>query len=270
MKSPLPKVEKGFAKLGLTWAGVKGEFEDTKDIIGVMATLKSAGLDLDTGLAIFGREASTAALALAGAAFEAHDLEKVLKASEGTSEKMREKMSRGLPGAVDILKSSFEGLQLVLGAAGLTGALQKSRPEWMTDVTNAIAECLAGSSDVDGRCPFAGPGTSRRWRGAQGHLVRPRRPPASRQGCPLRRCSHIWSSFILANPVVLLIVGILRCWPLAWWLLIYYWDDLAAAIRNAWAWLKVKYPDVFQWVEDAWDEALRVDRHRDPGHVGSG
>ena len=137
-EKPSPKVEEGFTKLGLTWAGVNKEFRDTKDIIGVLGTLRSAGLDLPTGLAIFGREAGPAALALADATFEGHALEKVLEDSQGTADKMRKLMSKGLPGEVDKLKSAFEGLQLVLGKAGVTGALEKAAKA-VTDVINAIA-----------------------------------------------------------------------------------------------------------------------------------
>ena len=252
-EKPSPKVEEGFTSLGLTWAGVKKEFEDTKDIIGVLGTLRSAGLDLDTGLAIFGREAGPAALALSDATIAGHDLEKVLKASVGTADTMRKKMSRGLPGAVDSLKSAFEGLQLVLGNAGLTGALE-NLALMMTDVAKAIAsaspevQMLLVGALLLGPALLAVGAALKGISFALGGLLLVVRV--------VRGAMLAFGLILLVNPIFLFIAGIalLAAGLLA---LIFYWDDLTAAIRNAWAWLKVNYPGVFQWVEDAWDAALR-------------
>ena len=250
---PTAEIEGAFKKLGLTWAGVKKEFEDTKDIIGVMRTLKTAGLDLATGLAIFGREAGPAALALSDAGAEAHDLETVLKTGQGTADKMRKMMSKGLPGAVDQLKSAFEGLQLTLGAAGITGALERVAKA-VTNVTNAIGAAPPELQMLMAGALLAGPvllGVGAALKAlsfALGGLL-----PLIRA---VRFAMFLFGLAMLTNPFFLIVAAIAAV-AAGIVALIYHWDDVTAAIRTAWDWLAKEHPAVFQWIKDAWNGALQ-------------
>ena len=137
-EKPTPAIEEAFKSLGLTFDDVQKQFRESKDVVGVLRTLKTAGLDTSSALEIFGREASTGALILANQGAAAQALAKDFENVTGTADKMREKMESGLPGAVAQLTSSFEGLMLTLGDAGLTGFLEGAA-EALTDFNRWVA-----------------------------------------------------------------------------------------------------------------------------------
>ena len=136
---PPENVEAGFKSIGLSFQDMSKRLKDTGDIVGVMRTLVTAGLDATSALQIFGRESGTAAILLAKGGAEAQQLEGVFRGASDTADRMRERMESGLPGAVDQLKSAFEGLLLALGEAGITGALEDGA-RMLTRFTNSISE----------------------------------------------------------------------------------------------------------------------------------
>ena len=68
---PPENVEAGFKSIGLSFQDMSKRLKDTGDIVGVMRTLVTAGLDATSALQIFGRESGTAAILLAKGGAEA-------------------------------------------------------------------------------------------------------------------------------------------------------------------------------------------------------
>ena len=101
--------------LGIDFHTMREEFKKTGDITGVFRTLKTAGLDGQKALELFGREAVTAATIIAERAPQIEELEKALRNNEGAAKDMQKVMEKGLPGAVAQLKSAFEGMMPCLG-----------------------------------------------------------------------------------------------------------------------------------------------------------
>ena len=125
-EEPTTAVLDVFAKLGIDFHTMREEFKKTGDITGVFRTLKTAGLDGQKALELFGREAVTAATIITERAPQIEELEKALRNNEGAAKDMQKVMEKGLPGAVAQLKSAFEGMILALGDAGVTGFLERA------------------------------------------------------------------------------------------------------------------------------------------------
>ena len=136
---PSSRVQEGFEKLGLTWEAMSAQFQKTGDVVGVLRTLATAGLDGASSLDIFGREAGAGALLLAKAGQSVTDLQTKLENAEGSVTKMAELMQKGLPGAIQELRSVLEGLQLALGDNGLKGILEGA----IRTLSNWIRKLLA-------------------------------------------------------------------------------------------------------------------------------
>ena len=136
---PPENVIEGFKSIGLNFSDMSKTLKDSGDIIGVMRTMVTAGLDATSALQIFGRESGTAAILLAKGGAGAQELEEIFLSASTTADRMRERMESGLPGAVDQLKSAFEGLLLTLGERGITGALEKA-VNMLKGFINSISE----------------------------------------------------------------------------------------------------------------------------------
>ena len=130
-EDPSDRVAQGFAKLGLNFEDVRAEFLKSKDVVAIMRTLATAGLDAQGALQIFGREAGNGAIILAESGAAVQALNDDLREVEGSADAMRETMEAGLPGAVAQIKSAFEGLMLALGDGGLTGIIERAL-NWVT------------------------------------------------------------------------------------------------------------------------------------------
>ena len=123
-EKPTPAIETALGELGLSFETLNARVKEG-DLIGAMQMLNSAGLDTASALEIFGREAGNAALVIAGASSGLDEFDEALQNSTGTADKMRKIMESGLPGSVAQSKSAIEGLQLALGDAGLTSAVNR-------------------------------------------------------------------------------------------------------------------------------------------------
>ena len=150
-EKPSGRVQEGFAKLGLTWEEVNAQFLKSGDIVGVMRTLQSAGLDGSDALNIFGREGGAAAINLAVMGGAAAELQVKLQAAAGTAEEMSEAQEKGLPGAVKKFKSALEALQLTLGEGGLKGLMERvlrTITRWiliLNDASPAVQKLIIGA-----------------------------------------------------------------------------------------------------------------------------
>ena len=138
-EDPSDKVAKGFEALGLNFEDFRQRFAETGDIVGLFQTLKTAGLDTASALAIFGREAGAGAIILANNADKVGELQVALEDSGGAAQAMADRQLVGLPGALELLRSAAEGVVLALGASGLTAILTRAA-EIATDFARAISE----------------------------------------------------------------------------------------------------------------------------------
>ena len=142
-EDPTDKVREGFQQLELDFEEVR-EMVSRGDLVGALKLISNAGLDTRTALQIFGREAGAGATSLARAAEEVDGFIERLNAAEGTTDRMKEVIGRGLPGAVDQFRSALEDLQLELGDSGLRGAMIRildtirSFVRWFSDATGSI------------------------------------------------------------------------------------------------------------------------------------
>ena len=138
-EDPSDKVAKGFEALGLNFEDFRQRFAETGDIVGLFKTLRTAGLDTASALAIFGREAGAGAIILANNADKVGELQTALEDSGGAAQAMADRQLVGLPGALELLRSAAEGVVLALGASGLTAILTRAA-EIATDFARAISE----------------------------------------------------------------------------------------------------------------------------------
>ena len=138
-EDPSDKVAKGFEALGLNFEDFRQRFAETGDIVGLFRTLRTAGLDTTSALAIFGREAGAGAIILANNADKVGELQTALEDSGGAAQAMADRQLVGLPGALELLRSAAEGVVLALGSSGLTAILTRAA-EIATDFARAISE----------------------------------------------------------------------------------------------------------------------------------
>ena len=81
------------------------------------------GWDLQKAMDLFGREAGAAGMTLVRDIDLIEQMTKELENAHGTTERMADEMAAGLPGAIMLLKSAFEALQIGIGDAGLKSVI---------------------------------------------------------------------------------------------------------------------------------------------------
>ena len=173
-EDPSDKVAKGFEALGLNFEDFRQRFAETGDIVGLFQTLKTAGLDTASALAIFGREAGAGAIILANNADKVGELQTALEDSGGAAEAMADRQLVGLPGALELLRSAAEGVVLALGASGLTAILTRAA-EIATDFARAISEAPEWVQRLISGALLLGPALLGIAAAAKGLVVRARR-----------------------------------------------------------------------------------------------
>ena len=174
-EDPSDKVAKGFEALGLNFEDFRQRFAETGDIVGLFQTLKTAGLDTASALAIFGREAGAGAIILANNADKVGELQTALEDSGGAAQAMADRQLVGLPGALELLRSAAEGVVLALGSSGLTAILTRAA-EIATDFARAISEAPEWVQRlISGRALLLGPALLGIAAAAKGSVVRARR-----------------------------------------------------------------------------------------------
>lgn len=121
LAGPTDGAADALAKYGLTVADVNPE---TRGLTEIMATLAERGLSTADAMTIFGREAASGALVMAGAADSMGNLTAQFQAADGAAAAMAGTMRDNLGGDLNGLKSAAEGLILSLGEAGLSAILR--------------------------------------------------------------------------------------------------------------------------------------------------
>ncbi|MEW4469001.1 phage tail tape measure protein [Parasphingorhabdus sp. JC815] len=121
LAGPTTQAQEALAKYGLSARDVDPQ------IVGLtkaMATLQERGLSTADAMIIFGREAASGALVMAGTAERMRELTSEFENAEGAAAAMAAVMADNLKGDIDELSSAVEGFIIRLGDAGVTGALR--------------------------------------------------------------------------------------------------------------------------------------------------
>ena len=140
-----------FQQLGVDYEQLK-TLVQSGDLVTAFKLLDAAGLDAETSLRLFGREAATAATILSSAAGSGglDDFTQGLQRANGTADQMRIRMESGLPGATAQFTSALEGAQLALGDSGFTGMLVRAVEgvttliRWMGNLPGPIHTVISG------------------------------------------------------------------------------------------------------------------------------
>ena len=140
-----------FQQLGVDYEQLK-TLVQSGDLVTAFKLLDAAGLDAESSLRLFGREAATAATILSSAAGSGglDDFTQGLQRANGTADQMRIRMESGLPGATAQFTSALEGAQLALGDSGFTGMLVRAVEgvttliRWMGNLPGPIHTVISG------------------------------------------------------------------------------------------------------------------------------
>lgn len=124
LSKPSKEATTALTKLGLSSKFVADAMEDGR-LNEVMAKLGEANIGAADAAAIFGLEATSQGLILAGSTEQLKELQAAYENAGGAAQRMADRQMAGLPGAVARLMSKFEGLLLLLGEAGVTGFLNR-------------------------------------------------------------------------------------------------------------------------------------------------
>lgn len=123
LAAPTDKAADAITGMGLTLADVNPE---TRSLVQIIDALGEAGISTADAMAIFGREAGPAMLALVSQRDSLADLTGELKNADGAAGDMADTMADNLQGDLNSLMSALEGMIITLGDAGLTAALRST------------------------------------------------------------------------------------------------------------------------------------------------
>ncbi len=152
---PSGEAEQAIRGLGLNVDELKRLIQ-SGGVLQVLEMLGNAGLGVAEAQKLFGLEAGSAGRILAENVGQVRALTQSLEAAQGAAAEMATTQMQGLPGAMLELKSASEGLQLQLGASGLTGVLERgtdmlrSLASWLTNLSSGLQQMIviAGASVV--------------------------------------------------------------------------------------------------------------------------
>ena len=114
------------------------------DLIGTLRLLRDAELDVAAAAKLFEIETGPIALDLINAADSADELTMRLRGAQGAAAQMAQTQLAGLPGAIQILRSTVEGLLIAIGDSGLTSALEGATRQ-VTIWLNALGGAAEGT-----------------------------------------------------------------------------------------------------------------------------
>lgn len=144
LAGPTTQSEAILKKLGLTAKDINPELHNLETIF---RTLKDANMSTADAMAIFGREAASAALVLTNSSTRVGEFGDELTRVEGEAQRMADTMRDNLGGDLAGLGSAIAGLVIQLGEAGLTGALRGSI-QAATELTRWISANLVPAFQV--------------------------------------------------------------------------------------------------------------------------
>ncbi len=122
LANPTTQATKAFREMGVSISDVQRAVEE-KRVGEFIQDLGTKNLDAGKAATIFGKEAATQALILAGSSDTLRNLQGAYEGAGGAAQRMADQQLAGLPGVLARLQSKFEAVLLVLGGAGITQAL---------------------------------------------------------------------------------------------------------------------------------------------------
>mgnify|MGYP000927598434 CR=1 FL=1 len=137
--NPSKAAQKAIKDLGLSLDEINPQ---TNKLDVVIRRLADAGLDAESAFTIFGQRGATAMLALTGAVPDLEKLLNVTNNSAGAAKRMADIMRDTLKNDVELLKSAIAELALVIGDAGLTGAVRgyiQQATRWVDSLNQTLS-----------------------------------------------------------------------------------------------------------------------------------
>ena len=245
----------GFDEMGVSWKETQ-DLAEQGEWVTIFEMFEEAGMTARQASMIFGAYSAKGALILADQLDNVKDLTATLEGAEGSAARMAEQQMAGLPGAIKTLVSRIEGLILVLGDAGLTGSIIAMSEwliqaiDWFTALSPAIQSAVAYTIAAGPFMLALGFGLK-----VVGFALAGLLPllAFAKWGVGLLAIAFrgLTAAF-MANPIGFLIGSIV--------LLIYYWDEIVAAIQWGGGLIKealeaigVPVDDIFAWIGEQWD-----------------
>lgn len=135
---PSKDAQKTLAEMGLSLNQVNPQMNSLQDVVKALA---GASMTAEQAFRIFGNEGATAMLALTASVPDLEKLTVATKNASGEAERMAKIMRDNLRGDFEILKSAASELALVIGSAGVEGAIRsylQTATEWITSLAKTI------------------------------------------------------------------------------------------------------------------------------------
>jgi TP901 family phage tail tape measure protein len=138
---PSKDAQKALAEMGLTIEQINPQASSLREVI---KTLANAGLDAEKAFRIFGTQGATAMIELTSSVDMLDKMNTVTNNAAGSAQRMADIMRDNLKGDAALLTSALSELALVIGDAGVTGAIRglfQSATElvsWMNKTLDAV------------------------------------------------------------------------------------------------------------------------------------
>jgi hypothetical protein len=142
LAGPTKQATDALAKYGITADQINPE---KTGLIGAMEVLAKANISTADAMQIFGREAASGALVMAGTTGRMNELSEAFGNAEGAAQDMADVMSDNLNGDILSMQSAIEGLTIALGDGGATGALRvfvQTGTEAVRGITNNLGPLI--------------------------------------------------------------------------------------------------------------------------------
>lgn len=256
--NPTAQVQEVMDGLGVAIQDTDGAMRPFPDI---MRDLEDAGADTSDMLRIFGQESGPAMLALMErGADETEAFTQQLYDAEDAAEDMAAIRMEGLQGQLKELQSAGEGVMLAIADSGLLDtvtALASKVTEWTQQLSETNPALIRWAVIIGTVLAAIGPLLI-----VVGMMI----TAVGKIAGVLKIISTafkiaavakwLFSAALWASPITWIVLGIILLIA-AIALLIYYWDDVAAACADAWDWVKEKLSEIWDWIkstaEDVWD-----------------
>ena len=230
-----------------------------------LALFGEAGMTAKEAVEVFGAETANAALIASKEAAKIDEFTKALENSAGTAERMAEQMNAGMVGAWRNLRSAFEGLQIEIGDAGLTGKLETlidrttEMVQWFSNLDQQTLE-LIGDILLFGPPLVAAAGALKGLAIVMGWFM----PLITFVGSLITGLGALFAA--LLSPIGILAAAFAG----AVYLIYDNWSGVVAFFEDVWKGIKNAFPDtaeyfenlfpvvegMFDWITEQWTSTL--------------
>lgn len=140
--APTNKQAQAFERMGVDISKyVDSSTGKLKDFTGLVQEVEKSGAKVSDVYSAFGQRGARAILTLTKKGKDLKEFTSLLENSEGAAQKASDEMMKGLPGAMKLLASSFEALQLAIVDSGLG--------KFIEDLIRGLAGFLQSLSELD-------------------------------------------------------------------------------------------------------------------------